>query len=124
MFGCGGDRDRTKRAPMGSAALIADLAILTTDNSRSESPSAIAADVVAGLGDVLVHRDLAALDVRSSGLAVELDRGPAIIAARRLAGPDGIVVVAGKGHETTQEIQGRVEPWDDRGFVAGLAVAR
>ncbi len=120
VFGCGGDRDRSKRAPMGRAALLADLAVLTTDNSRSESPAAIADDVVAGLADVAVHRSLAGLDTGSSGLAIELDRGPAIVAARRLAGRDGVVVIAGKGHETTQEIQGRVEPWDDRAFVAGL----
>jgi len=120
VFGCGGDRDRSKRGPMGRAALTADVAVLTTDNSRSESPRAIAEDVVAGLPPGIA----VAWDGRPSAnahLVVELDRAQAIRLARRLAGADGVVVVAGKGHETTQEIQGAVLPWDDRSFVASLA---
>jgi UDP-N-acetylmuramoyl-L-alanyl-D-glutamate--2,6-diaminopimelate ligase len=109
LFGCGGDRDRSKRGPMGHAALAADAAVLTTDNSRSEDPAAIANDVIAGMS--------AADRVR---LHVEPDRATAIRLARTLAGADGIAVIAGKGHETTQIINGAVLPWDDRRFVASL----
>ncbi len=122
VFGCGGDRDRTKRGPMGCAALEADVAVLTTDNSRSESPLAIANDVLTGLpAGTPVFDNAAPRTVhRARSLVVELDRAQAIILARDLAGTDGIVVVAGKGHETNQLIQGRVLPWDDRAFVADL----
>jgi UDP-N-acetylmuramoyl-L-alanyl-D-glutamate--2,6-diaminopimelate ligase len=108
VFGCGGDRDRTKRAPMGRAAAQADVVVITTDNSRSEAPQAIADDVLCGAPD----RNVA---------LVELDRGSAIVLARRLVGNDGVVIVAGKGHERTQDIQGRIQPWDDRAFVRALS---
>ncbi len=111
VFGCGGDRDRSKRAPMGAAAGAADVIVVTTDNCRSESPQAIAEDILLGLTD------------RASAL-VEFDRAAAIVLARRLVGPEGVVMVAGKGHETTQDIQGRVVPWDDRAFVRGRAAGR
>lgn len=122
VFGCGGDRDRTKRGPMGCAALEADVAVLTTDNSRSESPLAIANDVLLGLpAGTPVFDDAACRTSHTArSLVVELDRAQAIILARDLAGAEGVVVVAGKGHETNQLIQGRVLPWDDRSFVAGL----
>ena len=125
VFGCGGDRDRGKRVPMGRAAITADLAILTTDNSRSEDPRQIANDVIAGLPpSAHVHWDVSTVEPPvGSHLVVQLDRGAAIRLARRLAGRDGVVVVAGKGHETTQVIQGRVETWDDRAFVRSLADA-
>jgi UDP-N-acetylmuramoyl-L-alanyl-D-glutamate--2,6-diaminopimelate ligase len=107
VFGCGGDRDRTKRPLMGRAAAAADVVVVTTDNSRSESPQAIAKDILAGI---------------PAGMAVvELERGPAILRARQLVGADGVVVVAGKGHETYQLIQGRTLSWDDRAFVRALA---
>jgi UDP-N-acetylmuramyl-tripeptide synthetase len=144
VFGCGGDRDRTKRGPMGRAALIADQVVLTTDNSRSEDPTAIANDVIAGLpaGIDVFWANSADLDsgrwitatcpsyAATSGavretprsLIVELDRGNAIRLARALAGDDGIVVVAGKGHETDQLVAGQVLPWDDRAFVRNLGV--
>jgi UDP-N-acetylmuramoyl-L-alanyl-D-glutamate--2,6-diaminopimelate ligase len=129
VFGCGGDRDPTKRAPMGRAALAADIAVLTTDNSRSESPRAIADQVIAGVeAEVVRHEEPAAPSAKrpapgaAKTLHVQLDRAAAIVLARDLAGRDGIVVVAGKGHETNQEIQGRIVPWDDRSFVAGLGV--
>lgn len=122
VFGCGGDRDRGKRGPMGRAALGADLAVLTTDNSRSEAPERIAEDVIAGLpGGAVVHWDRGAAEPPAgAALVVQLDRGAAIRLARRLAGADGVVVVTGKGHETTQEILGRIEPWDDRAAVRAL----
>jgi UDP-N-acetylmuramoyl-L-alanyl-D-glutamate--2,6-diaminopimelate ligase len=122
VFGCGGDRDRGKRGPMGRAAIAADVAVLTTDNSRSEDPARIAADVIAGLPPgACVHHDAGTVEPPvGAHLVVQPDRGAAIRLARRLAGRDGVVVVAGKGHETTQTIQGRTETWDDRAFVRGL----
>ncbi len=101
VFGCGGDRDRTKRAPMGSvAARMADYSIVTTDNARSEDPSEIAGAVLAGFG---------------SGARVEmiLDRAEAIARAIALAEPGDVVLIAGKGHETYQEIGHTIMPFDD-----------
>jgi UDP-N-acetylmuramoyl-L-alanyl-D-glutamate--2,6-diaminopimelate ligase len=108
VFGCGGDRDRTKRPLMGRSAGQADVVVITTDNSRSEAPQSIADDVLAGVPD-------------RKGALVELDRGSAIVRARRLVGTDGVVIVAGKGHERTQDILGHVQAWDDRAFVRSLS---
>ena len=104
VFGCGGDRDRGKRPLMGAiAARLADRAWVTNDNPRSEDPQAIASEVVsAAVGDA------------RSRLEVVLDRREAIAAALDVAGPGDVVLVAGKGHETTQTIGGRVLPFDDR----------
>jgi UDP-N-acetylmuramoyl-L-alanyl-D-glutamate--2,6-diaminopimelate ligase len=100
VFGCGGDRDRGKRPLMGRiAADLADLAIVTSDNPRSEDPTAIIEEVVAGAPD---------------RLEVEPDRGAAIARAVEAAEPGDVVVIAGKGHEQGQEIGGRVLPFDDR----------
>ncbi len=107
VFGCGGDRDAGKRAPMGAAAAAADVVVITTDNSRSETPEAIAAAIIDGIPRSTVFESIA-------------DRGAAIRRARALIGRDGVVVVAGKGHETTQNIQGRTLPWDDRAWVRAL----
>jgi UDP-N-acetylmuramoyl-L-alanyl-D-glutamate--2,6-diaminopimelate ligase len=109
VFGCGGDRDRSKRAPMGAAATAADLVVITTDNSRSEDPQAIAAEILVGVG---AHPH-----------AVEPERAAAIRLARQRVGVAGVVIVAGKGHETTQDIRGVVSAWDDRAFVRGLESA-
>ena len=144
VFGCGGDRDRSKRGPMGCAALMADHAILTTDNSRSEDPKTIANEIIAGLpagtpvfwakGDDLdsgrwLQEIRPAYGARSDrvndaprSVVVELDRGTAIRLARALAGDDGVVVVAGKGHETDQLVGGKTLPWDDRAFVRQLGL--
>jgi UDP-N-acetylmuramoyl-L-alanyl-D-glutamate--2,6-diaminopimelate ligase len=144
VFGCGGDRDRSKRGPMGSAALIADQVVLTTDNSRSEDPKAIADEVIAGLpqgtdvywakGDDLasgrwIEETRPSYGTQSNrvndaprSVMVELDRGMAIRLARALAADDGVVVVAGKGHETDQLMRGLTLPWDDRAFVKSLGV--
>ena len=104
VFGCGGDRDREKRALMGELATrLADLAVLTSDNPRSEDPLAIMDEVRRG-----VPAD------RRSRLALEVDRSAAIRAAVSGADPGDVVVIAGKGHETGQEIAGRIEPFDDR----------
>jgi UDP-N-acetylmuramoyl-L-alanyl-D-glutamate--2,6-diaminopimelate ligase len=103
VFGCGGDRDPSKRAPMGQAAAAADIVVITTDNARSEDPGAIAAMVAAGCPQA----------------QIALDRGAAIVLARTAVGPDGVVVVAGKGHEATQIVGGQTLAWDDRAFVRG-----
>jgi UDP-N-acetylmuramoyl-L-alanyl-D-glutamate--2,6-diaminopimelate ligase len=100
VFGCGGDRDRGKRPLMGRiASELADVAIVTSDNPRSEDPDAIIAEVVAGA---------------EASLDVEPDRATAIGRALALAQEGDVVVIAGKGHEQGQEFAGRVVPFDDR----------
>lgn len=107
VFGCGGDRDPGKRPQMGAIATrLADWAIVTSDNPRSEDPLAIAR-AVAG----------------TSGAEIVLDRRTAIRAAIAAASPGDTVVVAGKGHETYQIVGARTLPFDDRDEVrAALAV--
>jgi UDP-N-acetylmuramoyl-L-alanyl-D-glutamate--2,6-diaminopimelate ligase len=106
VFGCGGDRDRTKRAAMGEvAARLADVVVITSDNPRSEDPAAIAAAV----------RDGAA---GPGAVTTELDRRAAIATALAEARSGDVVVVAGKGHETTQDAGGAQVPFDDRTVVA------
>jgi len=101
VFGCGGDRDRTKRPLMGLlAATGADRAWVTNDNPRSEDPAAIAAEIVAG--------------TLPGALTVILDRREAIAAALAEAKSGDIVLIAGKGHETTQTLGAQVLPFDDR----------
>jgi UDP-N-acetylmuramoyl-L-alanyl-D-glutamate--2,6-diaminopimelate ligase len=100
VFGAGGDRDRGKRPLMGKvAAELADVAIVTSDNPRSEDPLAIIQDVIQGTG----------VDVE-----IDPDRRSAIERAVSLAEPGDVVVVAGKGHEQGQDIGGVVQPFDDR----------
>ena len=111
VFGCGGDRDKGKRFPMGSiAGRMADIAIATSDNPRSEDPEAILAEVEKGL--------IASGATKYLKIA---DRREAIRAAVGLANPGVVVIVAGKGHETTQVIGGREIPFDDRVVAAELA---
>jgi UDP-N-acetylmuramoyl-L-alanyl-D-glutamate--2,6-diaminopimelate ligase len=102
VFGCGGDRDRTKRAPMGEiAATLSDLAIVTSDNPRSEDPAAIIRDIEVGLK-------------RSKREYVKLaDRREAIFRAIREARAADVVVIAGKGHETYQILGDRTIHFDD-----------
>lgn len=108
VFGCGGDRDRSKRPLMGAAVdEFSDWAIVTSDNPRGEKPEAIAADVV--------------VNMLPGRYEVVLDRKAAIGRAIELAGPQDIVLIAGKGHEVTQETAGRLEPFSDMG-VAQAAV--
>ncbi len=98
VFGAGGDRDRVKRPLMGKVvSRLADVALVTSDNPRSEDPATIAAEVVDGLD-----------------LEVELDRRRAIQRALESARAGDVVVIAGKGHEQGQEIGGRKLPFDDR----------
>ena len=103
VFGCGGDRDRAKRSQMGRAATSrADLTVITSDNPRSEDPSAIIAEIERG--------------AREGGGAytIEADRRRAIRAALVEARDGDVVVIAGKGHESTQETGGELAPFDDR----------
>jgi UDP-N-acetylmuramoyl-L-alanyl-D-glutamate--2,6-diaminopimelate ligase len=112
VFGCGGDRDRAKRAPMGEAvALGADFAILTNDNPRSEDPEAIAADVVVGLEAAGMKL---ATDGSTKRYSKELDRKRAIESAVLNARPGDAIVISGKGHETYQIIGTEKRSFDDR----------
>ncbi len=105
VFGAGGDRDRGKRPLMGEiGARLADVALVTSDNPRSEEPEAIIAEILAGAGREVEH---------------DVDRRRSIHRAVALAEPGDVVVIAGKGHEQGQEFEGgRKEPFDD------VAVAR
>ncbi|WP_324670241.1 UDP-N-acetylmuramoyl-L-alanyl-D-glutamate--2,6-diaminopimelate ligase [Geochorda subterranea] len=114
VFGCGGDRDRTKRPKMGAiAARLADWVIITSDNPRSEDPEAICREVEAGL---LAQRASSG-PVAMQGYDVVVDRREAIAQAVRRAQPGDLVVVAGKGHETYQILKDRIVPFDDRQVV-------
>ena len=107
LFGCGGDRDRTKRPLMGAVAgSLADLCVVTSDNPRTEEPEAILRDVLAGMGEA------------AAPPLVEPDRRAAIRLALAQAGPGDVVVLAGKGHETYQEIDGVQWHLDEREEVA------
>jgi UDP-N-acetylmuramoyl-L-alanyl-D-glutamate--2,6-diaminopimelate ligase len=100
VFGCGGDRDRGKRPLMGRVASTeSDLAIVTSDNPRSEDPDAIIAEVLEGV---------------TPPVDVQPDRALAIAHAIETAAPGDLVLIAGKGHEQGQESQGRTAPFDDR----------
>jgi UDP-N-acetylmuramoyl-L-alanyl-D-glutamate--2,6-diaminopimelate ligase len=102
VFGCGGDRDRAKRSLMGAAATEgADLTVITTDNPRSEDPSAIIAEVERGA-------------TGGGAYVVEPDRRTAIRLALREAHAGDVVVVAGRGHEPTQDVGSVSLPFDDR----------
>ena len=105
VFGCGGDRDKAKRPMMGEiAATLADEVIVTSDNPRSEDPKAILAAIVAGIPDHLRHRLV----------GVDVDRATSIQLAVGRANEGDVVVIAGKGHETTQTIGTTVLSFDDR----------
>ena len=103
LFGCGGDRDRTKRPLMGQAAAEAsDFVVLTSDNPRSEDPLAIMNDALVGIRRVDVPH------------VVEPDRATAIARALNEAREGDIVILAGKGHETYQVLKDKTIPFDDR----------
>jgi UDP-N-acetylmuramoyl-L-alanyl-D-glutamate--2,6-diaminopimelate ligase len=101
LIGAGGDRDKSKRPAMGSAAAAADLVVVTSDNPRSEDPEAIIGEVAAGVPPGI-------------DLITEPDRRAAIRAALRAAGDHDLVLILGKGHEQGQEVAGIVHPFDDR----------
>jgi UDP-N-acetylmuramoyl-L-alanyl-D-glutamate--2,6-diaminopimelate ligase len=107
VFGCGGDRDRAKRPLMGAAAAaMSDVAVLTSDNPRHEDPMAIIAEVRTGDpgGRLVIEPD------RRSAISLVLDR----------ARPGDVVVIAGKGHETSQQFGDTFVPFDDRAVAAEL----
>lgn len=108
VFGCGGDRDTTKRRPMGEAvAKNADVAILTNDNPRTEDPEKIATEVIGGL-------EAGGMQRGPTGFTVELDRARAIRLAIEIARPGDTLLIAGKGHETYQIVGVERRVFDDR----------
>jgi len=112
VFGCGGNRDATKRPLMGAiAARGADQVIITSDNPRGEPPAAILVDIAAGM------------DAERSHVSVIEDRSEAIAAATARAMPNDVILIAGKGHEDYQEIAGVKQPFSDLAE-AGAALAQ
>ncbi len=104
VFGCGGDRDRSKRPLMGAvASRLSEAVVVTSDNPRSEPPESIVEDILRGMNGG-----------RKAERHVVLDRRDAIAKAFELAGPGDAVVIAGKGHETYQQLRDRTVPFDDR----------
>jgi UDP-N-acetylmuramoyl-L-alanyl-D-glutamate--2,6-diaminopimelate ligase len=112
VVGCGGDRDRAKRPLMAAAAeSLADRVILTSDNPRHEDPRAILDEMQTGLRD-------------PSRVIIDPDRAAAIRIAIEQAAAGDIVVIAGKGHETTQTIGDSVTPFDDREVARAILTER
>ena len=108
IFGCGGDRDRDKRPLMGRVAeRYADRVVITSDNPRGEDPRAIIEDITAGM-------------TGTAEMVIDADRAGAITTAVRAARPEDVILIAGKGHETWQEIAGRRFPFSDRQLVRNL----
>lgn len=108
VFGCGGNRDRTKRPRMARAvAEYSDLLIITSDNPRDEEPMAIITEVQTGVPDGIAYE-------------IEPDREKAIRIAAEMAEKDDIILVSGKGHECSQEIKGRFFDFDDRRIISGI----
>jgi UDP-N-acetylmuramyl-tripeptide synthetase len=102
VFGCGGDRDRAKRAEMGRVAqALSDQVLLTSDNPRSEDPMAIVRDIRQGLIEP------------ATNVQVQIDRARAIAQVMNAAAARDIVLIAGKGHETYQEVAGERQPFSD-----------
>ncbi len=116
VFGCGGDRDEGKRAQMGAVAeSLADIVVITDDNPRNEDGDAIVRGILAGLSRVREHKER---------LLIERDRASAIKHAVRSADADDIVLVAGKGHETFQEVCGVRRPFSDAAAVRSALETR
>ena len=106
LFGCGGDRDRTKRPIMGAVAReLADVVVVTSDNPRTEDPAAIISDILSGMGDA------------ADSVYVQPDRKKAIAWCMEQGRTGDVIVLAGKGHEVTQEINGVYYPMDERKIV-------
>ncbi|MDR1327241.1 MAG: UDP-N-acetylmuramoyl-L-alanyl-D-glutamate--2,6-diaminopimelate ligase [Heliobacteriaceae bacterium] len=102
LFGCGGDRDATKRPKMGAIAeKISDMVVITSDNPRSEDPQQIITDILAGLKS-------------TNSVIVEADRGQAIALLKNITQNNDVVVIAGKGHEDYQILKDRTIHFDDR----------
>jgi UDP-N-acetylmuramoyl-L-alanyl-D-glutamate--2,6-diaminopimelate ligase len=129
VFGCGGDRDRGKRPLMGEIAVrFSDLAIVTSDNPRTEEPQAILADILAGITPLGLREyqpaELATGEITAKGFATIADRRAAIRAAIAIAEPGDIVLLAGKGHEDYQIIGTVKHHFDDREEAAAALAAR
>jgi len=108
VFGCGGERDATKRPKMGSAAeSYSDCVVVTSDNPRAEDPSTIASQVVSGMK-------------KKSSVIIETDRRLAIQKAIEIADPGDTVLIAGKGHETTQIFAHQTLEFDDRAIARSI----
>ena len=104
LFGCGGDRDRTKRPKMGEiVSQLADFSIVTSDNPRSEDPQQIITDIIAGLKSVNPDK-----------VTVEQDRGKAIKLLKDIANNNDVILIAGKGHEDYQILKDKTIHFDDR----------
>lgn len=104
LFGCGGDRDATKRPKMGKIAdELSDITIVTSDNPRSENPDLIISDIMAGFSGINPEK-----------VYVEPDRGKAIALLKKIANKDDVVIVAGKGHENYQILKDKTIHFDDR----------
>ena len=124
VFGCGGDRDRTKRPRMGAiAARWSDRVVVTSDNPRSEDPQAIIEEILPGLrtqGLAQVNAEQLPAFAAGKAFAAEPDRRRAIEAALRTAHAGDTVLIAGKGHETYQVIGSRTIHFDDREEAAAI----
>ena len=106
VFGCGGDRDTEKRPRMGEVAgRLADYTVVTTDNPRTEKPEDIIAEIEEGISKT------------KGKYEVVVDRKEAIEKAIKLTNKRDLLILAGKGHETTQEINGKKYPFDEREIV-------
>lgn len=104
LFGCGGDRDATKRPKMGAIAeRLSDKIVITSDNPRSEDPQTIITDIIAGLKSV-----------NTENVIVEPDRGAAIALLKTIAGNNDVILIAGKGHEDYQILKDKTIHFDDR----------
>ncbi|MFW5874691.1 MAG: UDP-N-acetylmuramoyl-L-alanyl-D-glutamate--2,6-diaminopimelate ligase, partial [bacterium] len=125
IFGCGGDRDRGKRPEMGEiAARYSDLAVVTSDNPRTEPPERIIEDIVKGIvGHRKVETGSLSRDFDSGVFTIEPDRRKAISLGIRVSKPGDVVVIAGKGHETYQIIGEKTVAFDDR-LEAGKVLSR
>ena len=109
VFGCGGDRDRTKRPKMGKiAAELSDFCVVTSDNPRSENPAAIIEDILEGMKNI------------STPYTVVESRKDAIRWAMENAQPDDIILLAGKGHETYQILPTGTIHFDEREVIAEI----
>ncbi len=112
VFGCGGDRDKTKRAPMGTVAeMLADMTVVTSDNPRTESPTAIIRDILRGMPDKTRRR-------------VRVDRHRAITETVMQAQPGDTVLLVGKGHETYEINVRGIRPFDERAIVRQALLSR
>jgi UDP-N-acetylmuramyl-tripeptide synthetase len=127
VFGCGGDRDRTKRPLMGAVAgRLSDIVVVTSDNPRTENPAAIIDEILRGMpapADRVVQNGAARKTVRGPEVHTVIDRRAAIDQAIEVAQPGDVVIIAGKGHEKYQVIGERTLRFDDV-EVAREALAR